>query len=273
MDVSGAYPVFKVQGIITPYGLLRDSIPIPGAIILKMAESINEMGQAYSPTIAVGPPTVLTFIVNEGQGFSHPQAVGVTNIGNYGSILCASLSSSAPYLAIHPSTLGRISVSESASFDVTVNSAQLTVDMNPVAATIILQDPRATNNLVTFPVEIVVLPKAHIVLSPVTLAFYATHPPQGMHYPPVPAQQFSLMNQGATGSVLDYQIEKLHGCTPWLSNYSPPVGEVVGGATQPITVGVCPSINMNPGTYTETLRVSGYSDNYHADIIVQLVIS
>ena len=104
MDVSGAFPIFQIREITTPYGLLRDSIPIPGNIVLKMAESIAEMQQAYSPAITVGPPTILTFTVNEGQGCSAPQRVGVTNTGSYGSILCTAFSTSAAYLTVNPNT-------------------------------------------------------------------------------------------------------------------------------------------------------------------------
>lgn len=33
MDVSGASPLYEVRDIISPYGILRDSIPIPGEVV------------------------------------------------------------------------------------------------------------------------------------------------------------------------------------------------------------------------------------------------
>ena len=91
--------------------------------------------------------------------------------------------------------------------------------------------------------------------------------------PPIPAQLFELQNTGLPESELNYQIAKLTGCSPWLVGFSPSVGEVVGGATQPITVSVRYMHNMNPGTYTETLRVSGYSANTYADLLVRFIVS
>ena len=273
MDVSGAYPTFQVRDIASPYGLLRDTIPIPGDIVQRMAESIVELQQAYSPTILVGPPTSLVFVVNEGQGFSEPLTIDVSNNGSFGSILDVSLSTDVPFLSVQPPTLGGVSTSMTAHFEAMVDSTSLTAEMSPIDVEIVLQDARATNSPVSFPVTITVLPKAHITLVPTTLTFYAVAPPQGVLPQPIPAQQFELQNTGLPDSLLTYQIAKLTGCTLWLTNFSPPVGEVVGGATQPITVSVRLFPNMNPGTYTETLRVSGYSANIHADLLVRFVVS
>jgi hypothetical protein len=273
MDVSGASPTFQIRDILTPWGLLRDTIPIPGDIVLKMAESINELMGAYAPGIIVGPPSSLTFEVDEGWGFSQAQGVGVGNSGAYGSILNVSLASSAPYMIASPPTMGGIALGETSTFDVMINSTDLKAADSPLAGTIMIQDPRATNDPQVLPVVIVVRPKAHIELGSVLLEFHATHPEWGEPYDPIPAQVFQLSNDGLAASVLNYQIQKLTGLSQWLAAFSPPMGLLAGGASQNITVLVQPPDDTSTGTYEETLRVSGYSDNLNADILVRLVIT
>lgn len=273
MDVSGASPTFQIRDIITPWGLLRDTVPIPGDIVLKMAESINELMGAYAPGIIVGPPSSLTFEVDEGWGFSQAQGVGVGNSGAYGSILNVSLASSAPYMIASPPMMGGIALGETSTFDVMIDSTDLKAADSPLAGTIMIQDPRATNDPQVLPVAIVVRPKAHIELGSVLLEFHATHPAWGEPYDPIPAQIFQLSNDGLAASVLNYQIQKLTGLSQWLATFSPPMGLLAGGASQNITVLVQPPDDTSTGTYEETLRVSGYSDNLHADILVRLVIT
>ena len=272
MDVSGAQPTYSIRDIASPWGLLRDSVPIPGDIALKMAESITELMSAYAPAIVAGPPSSLLFTVDEGWGYTVAQAVTVSNGGAYGSILSVSLSTSAPYLVASPSVLGGIALNSSASFEVTVDSTNLLAADSPIAGTIILQDVRATNTPQVVPVTIVVRPKAHIELSTDLLEFHATRPLTGS-FSPIPTQGFHLGNTGLPASALDYQIQKLTGLSPWLAAFSPPMGQLPGTLQQFVTVLVQPQDDMGSGTYEETLRVSGYSDNLHEDILVRLVIT
>jgi hypothetical protein len=72
--------------------------------------------------------------------------------------------------------------------------------------------------------------------------------------------------------LLVWQAVKLFG-VPWLASYNPVDDELVGGASEQVTVVVQPDPCMVNGTYQETLRISGYSDNFEQDIVITLIIS
>lgn len=101
--------------------------------------------------------------------------------------------------------------------------------------------------------------------------YYVTKPLIGC-FPPIPTQVILLTNSGPSGSLLEWQAVKLLG-VPWLVSYNPVSDELAGGTFENITVVVQPDESMQPGTYTETLRITGYSDNFEQDVQVQLIIS
>lgn len=270
MDVSQSMPQFTVRDVVSPFGLLRDNVPIPGPVVEAMAQSISELQQAFAPLLLVAP-TTLTFTVDQGRGFSDPQTVTITNNGVYGSLLSPTLTTSAPFVTVSPATLGGLAFNEAAQSQVSVDSTNLLALNSPYAATVVVQDANATNSPQTISLAVVVRPLAHIVLSPQTLTFYVTRPLIGP-FPPIPAQTFALTNAGLPGSALNWQAVKLLGVS-WLASYNPISGELGGGATENVTVVVQPDDGMTQGTYTETLRVTGYSDNFEQDLVIQLIIS
>lgn len=269
MDVSQSMPQFSVRDIVSPFGVLRDNVPIPGPVVEAMSQSITELQQAFAPLILIAP-TSLTFTVDQGRGFSDPQTVTVTNNGVYGSLLSPTLTSSAAYVNVMPAQLGGLAFNESGQSQITVDSTNLLATASPYAATVIVQDPNATNSPQTVSLAIVVRPLAHIATNTPILTFYASRPLTGP-YPPIPAQSFTLSNTGPSGSLLEYQIQKTFH-SPWLVSYNPVSGDLAGGASQPVTVNVMPDECMVCGTYTETLRISGYSDNFEQDVQIQLII-
>lgn len=273
MDVSGANPVFYVRDIISPYGILRDSIPVPGEVIEAMSSSISEIQSNFPPSILIGPASSLTFEVDEGRGYSSGETVTLTNNGLFGSLLGATISSSASYVEASPASVGNLAANESGAFDVSVNSTSLLASNSPYVETITVQDPNASNNPQTLSVTINVRPKAEISLGSALLAFTSTAPVTGP-YDPIPSQQFTIENTGPSGSILDYQIQRVTGLSDdWLSSFAPVTGTLSSGGTDTITVSVAPIEGLARGTYQETLRVSGYSDNSYAEILIQLVIS
>ena len=273
MDLSGTTPSFQVMDILTPYGVLRDSIPLPGPVVQAMSESITTLQANFRPTILVGPPTSLTFVVDEGRGYSLPQEGSITNVGVYGSLLSGSLATSAPYLTINPSVVGHLVSNQTGTFEVSVDSTDLLSSSSPYTGSITIQDATALNNPQTLPVTVVVRPKAIVDLNPTTLEFTATRPISGP-YSAIPTQQFTVQNAGPSGSLLDIQIERLTGLSSnWLEEFTPLVGVLNASQTSNITVKVAPIEGLMPGTYVETLRVSGYSFNGYADITVRLVIT
>lgn len=271
VDVSGPVARYEVRDIYSPFGVLRDRVPIPGAVVQAMAESITELQAAFPPSILVAPPSLI-FTLDEGRGFGEGQSVQVTNSGVYGSLLSASLTTSAGYLKITPSTLGNLSFNESGVFEVTADSTNLVAVDSPYTATVDIQDPTATNSPQVVAVTVVVRPKATIALSLPMLTFNVVKPPTGP-FPAIPSQSFQLQNTGPVDSVLEYLIQKLTGCGTWIVSINPFQGSLPGGGIQLVTVTVAPDASLPVGTYTETLRISGYSTNFHQDIIVQLNVT
>jgi len=273
MDVSGSTPLYSVRDIVSPYGILRDSIPIPGDVVEAMSSSITEIQANFPPSILIGPPSSLTFDVDEGRGYSLPQEVVLTNDGVFGSLLGSSLAASATYVSVSPANVGNLAVNESGSFEVSVNSTDLINANSPYIESVVIQDANASNTPQSLPVTINVRPKATIYVSPVVLAFSVTAPVTGP-FPPIPSQQLTVENTGPADSVLDFQIQRLTGLSDdWLSGFSPASGTLVSGGTQVANVTCAPVVGLARGTYTEALRVSGYSSNSYVDVLVQLVIS
>lgn len=271
MDVTGSVPVFSVTGIVSPMGILRDSIPIPGEVVEAMGDSIEEVRTQFPPTILIGPPSTLTFEVTEGQGFSLPQEVVLTNNGVFGSLLGVTLSTSAGYISVSPAEIGNLASNESGAFDVSVDSTELLAVDSPLSGTITVQDSAATNTPQVLPITIEVLPKATIDVSPTTLYFTVVKPLTGS-FPVIPSQTFTIENTGAAGSVLTWQLQKV-GCSPWLASFAPVSGTLDSGETELITVVAAPPTSTGTGTYTETLRVTGYSTNETFDVTLQLTVS
>lgn len=271
MDVSGAFPQYEVRDIFTPFGLLRDRVPIPGDVIDQMAASIGELQQSFPPALQVDP-LVLNFTLDEGRGFGEGQTIQVTNAGVFGSLLNLSVSSSASYVSASPTTLGSLALNESGVLTVLVDSTHLLASGSPYAASVTLQDPTATNSPQAVSVNVVVRPKATIVLGPPALIFNVIKPPSGP-FPPIPVQSFVIQNTGPIGSVLQYLVQKLTGCGTWITNINPFTGTIPGGGATNVTVTVAPDASLPIGTYNETLRVSGYSSNFYQDITVQLNVT
>lgn len=273
MDVSGSVPTFQVKDVLTPFGILRDTVAIPGDVVQAMSDSITQIQSNFPPHILIGPPSSVTFDVDEGRGFSSLQAVILTNDGVYGSLLGTTITTSAAYLSASPANVGNLASNEAGSFNVSVDSTNLLAADSPYSEQITVQDANASNTPQVLPVTINVRPKATIDLSPVQLNFSVVRPFTGP-FPTIPSQQFTITNTGATASSLDYQIQRLTNLSSdWLVSFAPVNGTIAGGDGQVITVAVAPIEGLSAGTYQETLRVSGYSTNSFVDVLIQLVIS
>ena len=270
MDLTGLSPSFSVRDILSPYGILRDSIPIPGLVIQAMSTSISDLQDTFKPSFLVAP-LALTFTQDEGRGYGDFQSLVLSNNGMFGSLLDATLTTSAPYMLARPTRVGNLSPGEEGASDIAVDSTNLLATGSPYSQTVILQDSTATNSPVSVAVTINVRPKATIDTTLTSLTFYVTKPLSGP-FPPIPVQTFTLQNTGAAASLLDYAIQKLIGNSPWLVSYTPTTGQLSGGSTQTTTVGVSPLETCFTGTYKETLRISGYSTNAYKDVEITLVI-
>ncbi len=270
MNTTGSNPSFQIIDISSPYGLLRDSIPLPGDVVTRMAETIAELVESFAPRILLNA-SALTITLDEGRGFGAAQSVTLTNNGNYGSVLGTSITSSAPYVTATPANVGGLAVNTSGSFAVAADSTNLVAASSPYSATLTVQDPAAVNNPQVITVTVVVRPKARIGVTPEDLPFAVGGPPGGP-WPAIPSQTFMVVNNGLLASSLEFQVQKLHGNSPWLTAFSPVSGTLAGGGGLNVTVSVVPPEGYNTGTYEEILRVSGYSSNLYQDVLVTLTI-
>jgi hypothetical protein len=270
--MSTATPVYSVRDVVSPYGRLRDSIPIPGDVIKEMAASIDKLKTSFAPLILMGPPTSLTFLVDEGRGYYPSQTVQVTNTGVFGSLLGVTLTTSAAYVKVTPGMVGNLGFNESGVFEVSVTSKDLLATSSPYSATVAVQDPNALNTPVLYPITVTVRPKATISLNSGPLTFNVVKPLSGP-FPSIATQNIEVTNIGPSGSVLDFTVQKLTGLSDWLVGILPSSGSLGATQTSDVVLTVVPPDTMLAGTYTETLRVSGYSSNSYADIQIQLVIT
>ena len=261
-------PTYSVVNIKSPYGLLRDSIPLPGDVVEQMALSIESLRTAFPSTLTLGPS--LVFTVDEGRGVSGSQSFTVTNGGVFGSAASVAIVSSVPYVRVTPSAMSGLSPSETGTAQVSVDSSGLLA--GSYSGTLTVTDPNATNSPQVGSVAITVRPKATIGRSPSSLSFTVARPLSGP-YPAIPTQTLTIQNTGPVGSVLGYTVAKLIGTSDWLNVITPTQGTLASAATQAVTIGVAPATSYLYGTYTETLRISGYSSNSYLDVPVTLTIT
>jgi hypothetical protein len=240
-------------------------------VVEAMAESIIEVRTQFPPAILVGPPTALTFEVTEGQGFSLPKEVILTNNGSFGSLLGATLTASAEFISVTPAQIGNLSSNETGAFDVAVDSTGLLALDSPYSGSITIQDPTATNNPQVLPISINVVAQATIDVASTTLFFTAIKPMTGP-FPIIPSQTFVIENTGPSGSVLAWQIQRV-GCAPWLASFAPISGTLNSGETETITVVASPPVSTLLGTYSEVLRITAFSTNETVDVTLQLTIT
>ena len=239
-----------------------------------MAESVVNISQAFSPSILLGPPSSLSFTVNEGEGISLPQSFSITNNGSFSSLLNFQVTPADSYVRLSGvQPYPGIPQNESRSFQASVDSTNLIAASSPYASSLTISSSQATNSPQNLPITITVRPKAIISLSSISLTFTVVKPLTGS-FPPIPDQILTVTNTGPAGSLLDFQVRKLSGLSPWLTTLSPSSGSLGSSSSQNIQISVVPPDSMLPGTYTEIIRISGYSSNKIADctVILQVVL-
>ena len=260
-------PTYSVVDIKSPYGLLRDSIPIPSEVIAEMAAAIVSLRSSFPSSIVLGTP--LTFVVDEGRGVSLPQTLTVTNGGTFGSLLAAAITSSAPYITTSPTSVVGLSPSVTGNVSVAVDSTLLVA--GSYSGTLSFVDSNASNTPQTSAVGITVRPKATISVTPTPLSFTVVRPLSGP-YPAIPTSTLTVQNTGPGGSVLDFRVAKLVGASDWLTGITPSTDVLAASATSAVVVTAAPPSSYLYGTYSEVLRISGYSTNSYVDVPVTLTI-
>lgn len=273
-NVKGAGQLYQVTGIRSPFGPMAQSlIPIPGDVVLKMADSIQEMQQTLAPLIALVSPGTTTFSVTvvEGDAASLAATVPFQNSGAFGSFLTATATPGVPWLKAVPTSVVGLGRSEQSQFAIQVLPATLLASGSPYSGTVNLQDNRSPATVIPITVNVTVLPKPAITASAaeITLTYSIGTATVGS------PQTLTLTNSGGAGSQLSAVLSKVQNASPWLSFTPPSVGPVASGGTADVVFSLVPgSIPGLTGTYVETIKVaSPTASNSPVAVTVKLVVS
>lgn len=273
-NVRGAGQLYQVSGIRSPFGALAQSaIPIPGDVVLRMADSIQEMQQQLSPLVSLVSPGTTSFSVTvvEGDPATVAAVVPFQNSGAFGSFLTATATPSAAWLkAVPPSVVG-LGRSEQSQFTVQVLPATLLATGSPYTGTVNIQDNRQSPTLIPVTVTVTVLPKPSIETSAseVTLTYAIGTATAGS------PQTLSVTNDGPSGSKLSVSLAKVQNASPWLSLTPSTLGPLDSGDSSSVTFSVVPgSAPGIVGTYVETVKISSSTaSNSPQTVSVKLIVN
>jgi hypothetical protein len=259
VNVSGRRAVFEIRDVITPWGPLRDSIALPGAVVTQMATTVEDLQSQFAAVMVIGPPTALSFIVDEGRGLSDPQGVAVTNSGPIGSLLDAGVVSSAEEMLISTPRLAGLASGQSGELTVRVDSTELDANMSPLGATVTFESDDGPS--FDLPVDITIRPRAVTDLSVTELRFSVSVGSIIVS----PSQATVLTNQGPAGSVLDYELhpdtdDTWSRPTLWDVDITPDAGTLLSLEQASLDVSVQMDQPLPPGTYVQDFVVHGYSE-------------
>ncbi len=263
---------FEVDDITSPFGKLSDvSIPIPGDVIDKICESINNYREQLSPTLSIVNPQVFSVTVTECDPVISVGEVIIMNTGAFGSFLSASAVPNSSWIIPSPSVVKGIQKDSTGSFDVSINPSLLFSSSSPYSGVLNIQDNRNPN--ISFPVtvNVVVLPRPVIYVSSQSVTFVFNSTDCTSNSP----QTVDVCNTGPNGSLLNFEVVKVSGCRPWLIINPINVGPLGSGDSQVITFSIDSSyVSTTIGTYVETVLIrSPNAINNPTAIVVTLVVS
>lgn len=270
-NIIGAGQSYQVVDIATPFGRMTDaSIPLPGDVVLAMAESVTDFQQQLAPHLSLvsGVPSSFSVIVTEGDPASSIGNVSVVNTGAFGSFMDATATPGAPWLTTSGPVRG-LGKNQTGSFNIQILPQSLLSSGSPYSAQVLISDDHG--NIVPITVSASVLPKATILASSLAISLsysLSTSTASG-------AQQIDVTNSGLSGSVLYAQIAKVQNCSPWLTVSPVSVGPVASGDSAQVTFSVSiPGVPAVPGTYTETVALSSRgATNSPQNVVVTLTVT
>lgn len=270
-NIQNAGQFYSVTDILTPYGKIIDAaIPLPGNVVLSMAGSIEQVMQQLSSYLNVIGPTIFSVTVTEGGAQEIVGTTQIQNSGAIGSFLTALSSSDSPWLSANPAAISGLGRGETGLFSLKVNPGILLSTNSPYSGHINLQNSQNLSMVTAITVNVTVLPRPDILVSPPTinLVFYLiTESSDG-------AQQLTVTNDGPVGSVLYFTTAKLQNNSPWLAIVPTTGGPLNSGENTILTLSlVYSNVPRIPGTYSDILRIqSSTATNNPVDVPVNLVV-
>ena len=273
-NIQGANQLYYLWDIRTPFGALSDGVdvPIPGDVVVEMANSLVQFQQQLSPLLALVSGQVNSFniTITQGDPASSIGAVNFINAGAFGSFMTAYASPAVPWLSASPTTIPGIGQNQKGQFGLILNPAVLTTQTTPYSGTINLQDNRPTPTLIPITVNVTVLPQPIIGISTNSIQLLWTL----LTAQNSGSQQLVITNSGPPTSVLNFTVAKVTNCSPWLSFTPIVVTGIQSGGTSIITLSLVPQcIPAAAGIYFETILISSQNaSNNPVAIQVQLTV-
>lgn len=272
-NTQGLGQLYDIIDINTPYGpFVNVQIPIPGDIVLAMAESLQSVQGQLAPFLALTQltPTSFTVTITEGDLDQSVGSIDFQNVGAFGSFMTVTATPGASWLEAYPEVTQGVGKNETGSVSITLLTSTLLTSGSPYSAIVNLQDNRDPPTVIPITVNVVVLPRPVILVSPATVSLtyiIATSTPG-------PSQILAIQNSGPLASMLEWTAAKVNGVT-WFDFTPASGGPLASGDSENVTLSVVPTkVPAVPGTYTETLRISSQdASNTPVDVTVILVVT
>lgn len=273
-NVQGAGQLYEVINVRTPYGPIeRVAAPIPGDVVLGMADSVISVQGQLSPLLALVSPGTVSFTITIVEGDSNQVAATIPfqNAGNFGSFMTVVGTPGVPWLQVNPAAIAGVAKGEQGQMTVTLLTSTLLSSSSPYSGTVSLQDNRSVPTVITLTFNVVVLPRPLIGVSPVSLglSFFLSTQSSG------PSAVLAVSNPGPATSSLNWSVSKLLNSSPWLSFSPASGGPLASGQSANVTCTLVPSlVPQVVGTYQETLRVSSpNASNSPVDVPLVLTVN
>ena len=256
-NITGAGQLYYVRDIETPFGKLTDGVdvPIPGDVVIQMAQSMSQFQQQLAPLIALvsGQSTTITATVTQGDPASQVGAINIINAGAFGSFMTASASPTVPWLSASPTTIQGIGQNQQAQFSFILDPTTLQTAPTPYTGTINLQDNRSPATIIPIQIVVNVLPQPSISVNATNICMQwtlLTGANSG-------SQQLIITNSGPVGSTLGFIVGKVQNASPWLAFSPTSASGLASGQSASVTFSLVPGgIPQICGEYFETILIS-----------------
>lgn len=254
-NVPNLGQLYEVSEVRTPFGKLTDvAVPLPGDVVLAMAESLSGLQAQLAPVVVLSSrtPNSVARTVTQGDPSTFAATLEYSNGGAFGSFLSLSATPDVPWLSVSPSSSAGVGQGSGGAVSVNVLPALLQANTSPYVGHVLLQNSTNPANSVSVAFSVTVLPQPIIQLSATTVNLsYSLSGGVGG------AQQVVVTNGGTAGSQLSFTVGKVQNISPWLAITPGSAGPLASGASSPITLSLLSaSLPTYPGTFTETVVVS-----------------
>jgi len=270
-NVQNAGQFYQVENIRSPFGALANTdLPIPGDVVIAMAESLSGLQQQLQPRVALTGPTSFSITVTEGDPVTGVGAIQFANVGAFGSFMTVTGSPNSPWLSVDPPSVAGIDKNGSGQISVRVDPRILLAASSPCLGYVNIQDNASPPTLIPVPVNVTVMPRPSIGLSSssASLAFYLSS------MVPAGTASITVTNTGPLTSLLSFTVAKVQNQSPWLAIAPASGSSVPSGGTVTIVLSlVSDRVPSVPGVYTEILHVaSPNASNSPLEVVVTLTV-